>query len=102
LESRRSVLLSDRDAPVQPRLDETLTAHVVDVEQIVVRLLRAQRGASERYKERASRFRVRGPRWHGDEFLLGPPQRCQASAEHAPTVDVDRAIQPLGFWDRRV
>src|SRR5262249_59566850 len=102
LEGRRGVLLSNRDVPVQSRLDETLTAYVIDVEQIVVRLLCAERSGSGRYKKRASRLRVRGPRRHGHQLLLGPPQGREAPAEHATGVDVDRAIQPLGFRYRRV
>ena len=41
LQRRGGVLLADRDVAVQPRRDDPLAEHVLDVEQVVVRLLRA-------------------------------------------------------------
>ena len=102
LEGSGGVLLSDCDVPVQPGRDEPLASHVVDVEEIIVGLLRAQPRCCDRRQERANRIGVRLEGWHRDQLLLGPAQGRQPAAEHAAGVDVDGAIEPLRLRNGRV
>src|SRR5439155_7667207 len=87
----------------QTRGDDALAEDVLDVEELVLTLLRGQAfGKLLLRDERLGRLGVDRVRRHAHELLLRIPQCGQPSTEDAPGVDVDRSIQPLRLGNGRV
>ena len=101
--SRERVFLPDRHIVMQPSCDNTLSDHIIDIEQIVVNLLRGERrrGFCDR-RERFDRLCVGLTSCNRDEVLLRVEQCCQVAAEDTAGIDVNRAIQPIGLGHRSV
>ena len=84
------VFFSDRDVAVQPRADQPLAKDALDVQQIVLLLLRRQcRRAILFRQERAGRLVVGAGRGHRDQLPLRIAQGGQPSTEDAAGIDVD-------------
>ena len=101
-ERRRRVLGANRDAVMQARRDQTLAGNIVEFEHIVVFLLRIQSRDGIGDEKWPRRLGVGFFRGDGNDFPLRPAQSRQLASEHAAGVDVDRAIKPVGFGDRRM
>ncbi len=65
-------------------------------------LSRQLRGLLVGGDEGSCRFAVGVRRGHGHEFLLRVAQGRELAAEDAAGVDVDRAVEPIRFRNRRV
>ena len=102
LEGSGGVLLSNCDVPVQPGRDEPFASDIVNVEEIIVGLLRAQSRCCGGRQERPNRIGVGLEGGHRHQFLLRPTQGGQPAAEHATGINVDRAVEPLRLRNGRV
>ena len=100
---RRGVLLPNRDVAPQPGRDDPLAEDVVGIEHVVVGLLGRELGSLLFLgQEGPGRFAVGLRGWDRDELLLRVAQGGELAAEDAAGVDVDRAVEPVRFGDRRV
>ena len=93
------VFLPHGHVVMQPRRDNSLSDHVINVEQIVLHLLRSERGHG--FRRRGDNWfhglRVHRTRCDGNHLLLRIPQGRQTPTEDAARIDVDRPIQPIGL-----
>ena len=87
------VLRTDGDRPY-PVSTSTAPGHIGDVQQV---------GLAAPWSGPAGvPARTRSARPAPSEFALRPAQRGQRAAEHAPGVEAERVVDPLGRRDRRV
>ena len=94
---RQSVLLANRHVVVQPGRYDPFSNHVLEIEQIIVLLLRSKlrlRG-DRRCHQRPDRLRVSAFRRDRDNLLLRITQRRQSASENTTVIDVDRPVQPV-------
>ena len=102
LEGCGGVFLSNCDAAVQPGRDEPFASHIVNVEEVIIGLLRTQPRCRDYRQERPNRIGVGLEGGHRHQFLLRPTQGRQPAAEHTTGIDVDRAVEPLRLRNGRV
>ncbi len=96
LQSSQGILFSDRYVVMEACRDNPFPNHVVDVQEVIMELLGCQLGClcyGRDYWPHG--LRVSRSSTNGDELFFRISQRRQASAEHAPCIYVDCAVQPL-------
>ena len=101
LQGGGGVLRAHGHVATQPSGDGPFAGDVVQIQQLVVGLLRAQRGAGGS-DQGTRRLGVAARRRHRDQFVLRVAQGAQAAPEHAAGVDADGAVEPLGDGYRGV
>src|ERR1043165_9895034 len=84
---------------MQSSRDDSFASDVIDVENVIVCLLRCQRGRLFLFgQKRFCRFVVSSQSCDRNELSFGITKRGELAAEDAARVDANRSVQPIGLW----
>src|SRR5215467_7088166 len=100
-QSGKRVFFTNCYIVMKPCRDDSLSNHIIDIEQVVMNLLRS---------EQRNGFYCRGKQWldglgicltgrNRKQFSFRIPKRCQIPAKDTAGIDVDGSIQPIRLRD---
>ena len=101
-ESGHGVFSGDSDVVLQAGADEAFAGDVGEVEKVVVDLLGAEGRRRRLGRKRLGAFIVGVEGGDGDEFFLWIAESGELAAVDAAGVNVDGAVEPLGFGNGSV
>src|SRR5690348_4357565 len=88
---------------MKPGRDDSLAEDVTEIERIVVNLLRGEGNTVLRsFEEWLGGLAPRARRRDRNQFPFGIAQGGKLAAEHASGINVDGAVEPFRFGDRRM